>query len=55
MKLLGKFKCEKCGFKFETPQFATPCILCNHKYVKWLNYEEIMKKIDKEEKKNETR
>lgn len=48
MKLLAKFKCEKCGFEFEIPQFATTCILCNNKYVKWLNYEKIRKKLDKE-------
>ncbi len=45
--LIGHFKCLKCGYEWknELSNFGTPCFRCAHKYVKWLNYEELRKKF----------
>lgn len=43
----AKYQCEKCKFKYEHKPYPTQCPKCGHLYVKWLNYEEMNKKIFK--------
>ena len=41
--LKAKYKCLKCGFRYEIEPEVTQCSKCKHLYVKWLNYEEMHK------------
>ena len=37
--MLAKFRCLKCGFKWEDNPGPTQCPICGHLYVEWENYE----------------
>lgn len=39
--VIGKYKCLSCGHEYEHPVRPTECPICNHLYIKWLNYEEL--------------
>lgn len=40
----AKYNCLRCNFYFEGNPGPTVCPRCGHKYVKWLNYEEMFVK-----------
>mgnify|MGYP000524728744 CR=1 FL=1 len=42
--LKAKFKCLKCEHKWAEKPIMVACPKCNHKYVKWTNYESLYKK-----------
>ena len=44
----AKHKCLKCNFYWESEPGPTDCPMCGHKYVKWLNYEEMREKWNEE-------
>ena len=35
-----EYKCLKCGYEWSGKPGPTQCLLCNHLYVKWVNYEQ---------------
>lgn len=37
----AKYKCDRCGFEWETDPYPTMCFRCGNLYVKWVNYEEM--------------
>jgi len=41
--LKARYKCLKCGHKYEIEPEAMPCPMCKHLYIKWLNYEDMHK------------
>jgi rubrerythrin len=43
LKYIAKFRCLKCGHKWEDKTGPTQCPKCWHLYVKWENYEELRK------------
>ena len=36
----ASYKCDKCGYKWNSNPKQTICPKCNHLYVEWLNYKE---------------
>ena len=36
----AKYRCLKCGYEWEQQPQIVDCPICDHNYVKWLNYEE---------------
>jgi len=44
----AKFKCLKCNYQWESKPGPTDCLRCGHKYVKWLNYDELREIWNKE-------
>ena len=40
----AKFKCLKCDYKWTERPAMVSCPKCNHKYVKWINYETMHRK-----------
>lgn len=47
--MLAKHKCLKCGCKWDSRPGPTQCPLCNHLYIKWVNYDEMRKMWDDRE------
>ena len=47
----AKFKCLNCNLEFELDKYTATCLACNHKYVKWVNYEKVMQKLEKKKDK----
>ncbi len=47
-KLIGKYKCLKCGLEYQHPVMPTECPKCGHLYVKWLNYKELFENDKKD-------
>ena len=46
MSIKAEYKCLKCGCKWkEVLRGPTQCPMCNHLYVKWVNYQELYKAI----------
>ena len=41
----AKFQCLKCLYTWESKPGPTTCPICEHLYVKWLNYEELYKLV----------
>jgi len=39
--MLAKFRCLKCNHIWKSNPGPTQCPVCNHLYIKWLNYEEM--------------
>ncbi len=39
--MLAKFMCLRCGCTWENIPGPTQCSICDHIYVKWINYEEM--------------
>lgn len=50
--MYANFKCLRCDFFWESEPGPTQCPVCGHLYVKWLNYEEMRRNWDEEEKRN---
>ena len=48
--MLAKHKCLQCGYEWESRPGPTQCPLCNHLYIKWVNYDEMRKMWDDREK-----
>lgn len=47
LKYVAKFRCLKCGHKWNDKTGPTQCPKCRYLYVKWENYEELRKKWNK--------
>lgn len=45
---MAKFRCLKCGYKYQSFPGPTQCPKCNSLYVKWINYKEMELKWIKE-------
>jgi rubrerythrin len=41
--MLAKLRCLKCNYNWESQPGPTQCPDCDHLYVKWENYEEMVK------------
>jgi rubredoxin len=46
----AEFRCLECGYEYEEEPGPTSCPMCEHLYVKWVNYEEWRDNHDKETK-----
>ena len=44
--LLAKYECMECKYRFETKPGPLNCFKCGYIWVKWLNWEECLRKID---------
>lgn len=40
--MLAKFKCMRCGYKYERKPGPTTCPKCESLYVEWLNWREVV-------------
>ena len=47
---LARFQCLKCFYLWQSRPGPTECPACGHVYVKWLNYEEMRKEWDHNER-----
>lgn len=45
MKIIAIYKCLKCGHNYTGKPGPTICPICNHVYIKWVNYDDIKKKL----------
>jgi len=50
---IAHFQCLKCLHSWKSNPGPTQCPACRHDYVKWLNYEDMRKEWDKNERINE--
>ena len=41
---IAEYLCLKCNHKYLDNPGMTTCPVCNHNYIKWLNYDELKKK-----------
>ncbi len=40
MKKIALYKCLKCNYEWYANPGNVSCSICNHNYIKWINYEE---------------
>lgn len=51
-----EYKCQRCNCKFITKQPGpVTCPQCNYLYIDWLNYKQVLKDIEKQEKNKESK
>ena len=48
MSHLADFKCLKCNYRWKSEPGPTQCPICGHLYIKWLNFESMMKQWELE-------
>ena len=50
---IAEYKCCKCDYEYNGKPGPTQCPRCSHLYVKWINFEELRKKWNKESGRND--